>query len=55
MEFDLHLSIDVLARTPATLQALLGGLADPWIRGTEGPDTFSPFDTVLNDHEVPRS
>lgn len=46
MDFDLGLSIDVLARTPAALQALLGGLAEPWVRGVEGPDTFSPFDVV---------
>ncbi len=46
MEFDLDLSADVLERTPATLRALLGGLAEPWVRGTEGPDTFSPFDVV---------
>ena len=46
MNFDLDLSIDVLARTPPTLQSLLGGLNEPWTRGTEGPDTFSPFDVV---------
>jgi hypothetical protein len=46
MEFDLNASITVLARTPAALQALLGGLPDSWTRGTEGPDTFSPFDVV---------
>lgn len=46
MEFDLPLSIEVLGRTPATLQALLGGLAEPWLRGDEGPQTFSPFDVV---------
>ena len=46
MNFDLDLSMDVLARTPATLQSLLGGLTDPWTRGTEGPNTFSPFDVV---------
>jgi uncharacterized protein YndB with AHSA1/START domain len=46
MEFDLDRSIEVLGRTPAVLSALLGGLAEPWIRGTEGPDTFSPFDVV---------
>lgn len=46
MEFDLQASIDVLARTPATLRALLGGLAEPWLRGSEGPETFSPFDVV---------
>jgi len=46
MEFDLGLSIEILARTPPTLHAFLGGLREPWIRGTEGPDTFSPFDVV---------
>jgi DinB superfamily len=46
MEFDLSLTMDVLERTPATLTALLEGQAEPWIRGTEGPETFSPFDVV---------
>jgi hypothetical protein len=46
MNFDVDSSADVLARTPAALQALLGGLTDPWIRGNEGPDTFSAFDVV---------
>ena len=46
MTFDLDLSIQVLQRTPATLGALLGGVSEPWIRGTEGPETFSPFDVV---------
>jgi len=46
MDFDLDLSTDVLRRTPATLQTLLGGLAERWIRGAEGPETFSPFDVV---------
>src|SRR3989442_1947281 len=46
MEFDLDLSIDLLRRSPATLRALLDGLGEPWVRGREGPDTFSPFDVV---------
>lgn len=46
MAFDLAVSMDVLGRTPATLQALLEGLAEPMIRGNEGPETFSPFDVV---------
>src|SRR2546426_10342238 len=46
MDFDLDLSKEVLRRTPRTLQLLLGGLAEPWVRGTEGPETFSPFDVV---------
>jgi uncharacterized damage-inducible protein DinB len=39
-------SIDVLQRTPATLHSLLAGVGEGWARGTEGPDTFSPFDVV---------
>ncbi|HEX5386422.1 MAG TPA: DinB family protein [Gemmatimonadales bacterium] len=46
MNFDLESSMDVLRRTPPALEQLLGGLAEPWIRGAEGPDTFSPFDVV---------
>src|SRR5947207_10600491 len=46
MDFDLDSSTDVLARTPATLGALLADLPEPWLRGREGPDTFSPFDVV---------
>ncbi len=46
MEFDLDSSIEVLARTPGALRSLLGGLADRWVRGTEGADTFSAFDVV---------
>jgi hypothetical protein len=46
MTFDLELSTQALARTPGALHALLDGLPDGWIRGTEGPDTFSPFDVV---------
>src|SRR5215207_5001030 len=46
MELELARSLEVLGRTPQTLTALLDGLAEPWIRGTEGPDSFSPFDVV---------
>lgn len=46
LSFDLAVSIDVLRRTPATLQALLADLDERLVRGTEGPDTFSPFDVV---------
>ncbi len=46
MRFDLDNSIDILRRTPATLEALLRGLAEPLMRGNEGQETFSPFDVV---------
>ena len=46
MDFALNRSIEVLERTPATLSALLAGVDEAWFRGTEGPETFSPFDVV---------
>lgn len=46
MRFQLREAADILGRTPATLRALLTGVAEPWARGTEGPETFSPFDVV---------
>lgn len=46
MRFDLDASIEVLARTPASITALLAGLEDSWIRSDEGDETFSPFDVV---------
>jgi hypothetical protein len=46
MEFDLDLSLDILRRAPAVLEALLADAAEPWVRGREGADTFSPFDVV---------
>ena len=46
MKFDLHEATAVLERTPRVLRELLSGLADGWIQGTYGPDTFSPFDVI---------
>ena len=46
MDFSLESATQILARTPATLQALLGDFPDYWTRAREGPETFSPFDVV---------
>ena len=46
MDFQLERAIEILERSPASLRALLDGLDGSWIRGTEGPETFSPFDVV---------
>ncbi len=46
MEFDLDRANEILTRTPATLSAVLEGLTEPWIRGNEGANSFSPFDVV---------
>jgi hypothetical protein len=45
-EFNLTEAIAVLTRTPATLNALLRGLPDAWVRCNEGKDTWSAFDIV---------
>ena len=46
MDFDLTLARAVLARTPATIRSLLGGLPAEWTAATEGPDTWSPYDIL---------
>ena len=46
MHFELDRAVPVLERTHGVLRALLSGLPDEWIRATEGPGTWSPFDVV---------
>jgi hypothetical protein len=46
MELSLDASLEVLTRTPHTLQRLLGGLSPRWTGANEGPDTWSPQDVV---------
>ena len=44
--FELGDAVAILARTPASLAALLSGLSDAWIRATEGDETWSPYDVI---------
>jgi hypothetical protein len=46
MTFDVDKCVELLERTPAVLETWLAGLSEEWITGTEGPDTWSPFDIV---------
>lgn len=46
MNFALDDALPVLRRTPRVVRSLLADLPDGWIRGTEGPGTWSPFDIV---------
>jgi hypothetical protein len=46
MDFDLNQSLDLLGRTPDTLDRLLRGLPEEWTTSNEGPETWSPFDVV---------
>ncbi|HEY8104482.1 MAG TPA: DinB family protein [Gemmatimonadales bacterium] len=46
MDFDLRDASTILRRTPAAIRTILTNIPDAWLRGTEGPDTWSPFDVV---------
>jgi hypothetical protein len=46
MNFELAQAIEILSRTPATLNSLLRDLSDPWLVQNEGPDTWSPYDVI---------
>jgi hypothetical protein len=46
MAFLLESAIPVLTRTPKVLDLMLRDLPPPWITGTEGPSTWSPYDVI---------
>ena len=46
MEFQIEHAMGVLQRTPATLNALLRDLPEPWLVHNEGPETWSPYDVI---------
>ena len=46
MEFKLEQAVEVLQRTPATLNSLLRGLSEQWLAQNEGPETWSPYDVI---------
>lgn len=46
MNFSLRESLDLLARTPAVLDALLRGTSSGWYAVNEGPGTWSAIDVV---------
>lgn len=48
MDFDLVDATGMLARTPATLRALLHGLPSSWTLATEGPGSWSPAAVVAH-------
>jgi hypothetical protein len=45
-EFNLSEAMILLGRAPATLNALLRGMPDSWVRCNEGKDTWSAFDIL---------
>ena len=46
MQHNLQHTISLLARTPATLDALLRDLPEEWTMRNEGGNTFNAFDVI---------
>ena len=46
MEIRIADAVEILKRTPKTLDNLVRGLPKQWLFATEGPDTWSPYDVV---------
>ena len=55
MQFDLEYSLEILERTPGTLESLLAGLSDPWLTADEGPDTWNPWEVVAHLTDLERT
>lgn len=47
-DFNLDDAVAILERTPASLQALLAGLPEQWVKATEGPDDWAPYDVIIH-------
>jgi hypothetical protein len=46
MNFNLEESIEILERTPLTLEHLLAGLSDGWLQSNEGEGTWNALEVV---------
>jgi uncharacterized damage-inducible protein DinB len=46
MKFELDKSLEILERTPFTIETMLDGISDEWTKRNEGPGTWSPYDIV---------
>lgn len=46
MNFKLEEAIEILERTPGSLEVLLSGLSDGWLQSTEGEGTWNPSEVI---------
>jgi len=46
MTFEINKAIEILERTPSTLETLLTGLSEEWFMNNEGEKTWSPYTVV---------
>jgi len=55
MEYDFKRGLELLERTPGTLESMLGGLSETWLTASEGPDTWTPWDVMAHMTELERT
>lgn len=55
MNLDLDHGLELLERTPGTLESLLTGLSAEWLAADEGPDTWNPWDVVAHLADLERA
>lgn len=46
MTFEIDKAIEILLRTPQTLETLLNGISEEWLVNNEGENTWSPYEIV---------
>lgn len=46
MNFNLNEALDMLSRTPHTLESLLSGLSKDWLHSREGEGTWNPVEVI---------
>jgi hypothetical protein len=46
MTFNIHQAIEILERTPLTIETLLKGISKDWVMNNEGEQTWSPYEVV---------
>ena len=46
MTFEIEKGIEILERTPLTIETLLKGISKEWLKNNEGENTWSPYAIV---------
>ena len=55
MNYDLDHGLELLKRTPGTLESLTSGLSPEWLHADEGSDTWNPWDVIAHLTDLERT
>ncbi len=55
MECEIDKAVELLERTPGTLESLLAGLSADWQAADEGPDSWTPWDVMAHLTDLERT